>query len=949
MARLLSTVIALTSALLLPTPGWAQLTTSHSPTDSILNGVFIGSTAQGRIGDLGEASDFELGLGRTAATPFATSQFDWVSDQICDWVFSFEPESFGGTVAFSVFGDDCALNEFQMLTITQFDALYLRTAAELPNTSVRLSGLQLGPRPSAGGSGPPINESPGVPATSYADGNGAGFDILRLSGVDLLVGFTLRGTVKLVFAGAAPTDDELSFHIIAGDAPDDPGIDDADGDRVPDDEDNCPDIYNETEGEPPMQPDFDGDGRGDACDNCPTVANPGQEDDDVGGGDGTGDACDNCAPGVCNPDVSAPVGTCGNEDQIDDDHDGVGAKCDNCPEIANGPLLGTCLAGDLDKVPSPCVEDEECGTDGFCSMDQENLNSPESVKGDACEPSVFNMTFSDLADLAGPSVESPAAYAVESPSASGSTSVFNLYLVCGPRNISEANVGILLPSPLPGMTPDDIFDDFAECGALPLTGEDATTLNCSNTEATIGDTVDPATSSSLGPGITDPDDFDGLGISDRFVVLQLKGALPGGLLCEAFDPDTATQNVVLLGPLNLSNLPPDSNPSLSEDGLAALGLVQLKDAVGGDIPNTSIESAVDVSGSAPAEVSLSVVPNHDDGGRGRRFAVTMSTPAGELGDRAKFLSLAFGLRGPVGIEPTEMVFGGCTTPADIDGFPINRCDDPRVEADLGPGVEVAVSEDEGGTYTVAPNLTQTCTGPGEPIACCTGPETGNDDPPCGLIPEDTLMVALLGNIEPRLTLNVPPGPVVVGVVEFVIDPLAPPQSAPTIDFQGATELPGVASAVVSVAGAINTNQVTRVGSGNADLDRDHDERGDNADNCPNFGNPDQANTGGLLFVGPGDFVGNLCTCGDSSGDGIIDDGAVTEEDETVDTQDDVEACQKFLAMPTTEAVELNAAKRCSVDSGAPAPTILDLIILETELANQGSSGASIEQVCVQAN
>jgi len=170
MARWLTAVFALTFALLLPTPGWSQPTAAHSPTDAILDGVFIGSTAQGRIGDRGDPSDFELGLGETAAAPFTTSQFDWVSDQTCDWVLSYEPESFGGTVAFRVFdedGDDCAVNEFQMLTITPFDSLYLRTVADLPDTSVLLTALRLGPPPSAGGGGPIINEGPGVPAKSH--------------------------------------------------------------------------------------------------------------------------------------------------------------------------------------------------------------------------------------------------------------------------------------------------------------------------------------------------------------------------------------------------------------------------------------------------------------------------------------------------------------------------------------------------------------------------------------------------------------------------------------------------------------------------------------------------------------------------------------------------------------------------------------------------------------
>ena len=71
---------------------------------------------------------------------------------------------------------------------------------------------------------------------------------------------------------------------------------DLDVDGIPDDEDNCPSVYN------PTQSDMDHDGIGDACDldidgdnipneldNCPYDYNPDQEDMD---GDGVGDACD---------------------------------------------------------------------------------------------------------------------------------------------------------------------------------------------------------------------------------------------------------------------------------------------------------------------------------------------------------------------------------------------------------------------------------------------------------------------------------------------------------------------------------------------------------------------------------------------------------------------------------------------------------------------------------
>jgi hypothetical protein len=61
---------------------------------------------------------------------------------------------------------------------------------------------------------------------------------------------------------------------------------DRDGDGVPDDVDNCPDVAN------PDQANEDGDDRGDACDLCPHLAGtvPGTDDDDDH--DGIGNQCD---------------------------------------------------------------------------------------------------------------------------------------------------------------------------------------------------------------------------------------------------------------------------------------------------------------------------------------------------------------------------------------------------------------------------------------------------------------------------------------------------------------------------------------------------------------------------------------------------------------------------------------------------------------------------------
>ena len=58
---------------------------------------------------------------------------------------------------------------------------------------------------------------------------------------------------------------------------------DTDGDGVADENDNCPDIPNVSQG------DGDVDDVGDVCDNCPDDFNPDQADGD---GNGVGDVCD---------------------------------------------------------------------------------------------------------------------------------------------------------------------------------------------------------------------------------------------------------------------------------------------------------------------------------------------------------------------------------------------------------------------------------------------------------------------------------------------------------------------------------------------------------------------------------------------------------------------------------------------------------------------------------
>ena len=144
---------------------------------------------------------------------------------------------------------------------------------------------------------------------------------------------------------------------------------DRDGDSIPDNQDNCPDIYN------PEQWDSDGSGIGDACaanfakdydadgipdmsDNCPNTYNPMQWDSNW---NGIGDACDvedwdgdtipdmvdNC-PDIYNPEPWDNDGDGINETQKDTDRDGIGDACDY--DVADYDWDG--INDDVDNCPA---------------------------------------------------------------------------------------------------------------------------------------------------------------------------------------------------------------------------------------------------------------------------------------------------------------------------------------------------------------------------------------------------------------------------------------------------------------------------------------------------------------------------------------------------------------------------------------------------------------------
>jgi len=169
---------------------------------------------------------------------------------------------------------------------------------------------------------------------------------------------------------------------------------DADGDSVPDAEDNCPNTPN------PGQEDDDGDNVGNVCDNCPDdpfkietgFCGCGVPDMDSDG-DGIADCNDNCAS---DPDKSEPgICGCGNSDN-DSDGDGVPDCNDQCPVDSGKIEPGVCGCG---------VADVDSDNDGIadcmdnCPYDPANDADQDGVCGDVDNcPATPNPDQSDTDD-----------------------------------------------------------------------------------------------------------------------------------------------------------------------------------------------------------------------------------------------------------------------------------------------------------------------------------------------------------------------------------------------------------------------------------------------------------------------------------------------------------------------------------------------------------------------
>jgi hypothetical protein len=605
--------------------------------------------------------------------------------------------------------------------------------------------------------------------------------------------------------------------------------------------------------------DTDCDGVPDAEDNCPSAVNPGQEDGDL---DGVGDACDNC-PTTANPDQDDPDGdgigdacddcpatcvprpgfTCYNPDQLDHDGDGVGKVCDNCPNDVN-----------------PLQED----SDGNGTGDACEVSGLQLVSGAGASPLASTFSFAPRRSLA-----------------SGTS--FDLKFNCGANNVAIANIGV----DVPGFNFGSV--SFADCNT-PTGGLDNKQLCTGATQ--LGTSVDPAKSYTLGTEILDPV------VSPNLFVIHLEGSRNAGMSLPVIC--LAGELPVSIGTLTIESLDETATPSITTAGFDAFQppLPLLVAANGQAIALQRVSTA---TGPENPSLTLAVSPNVDDAAGASRFQVTIQSDADEVN------KLAFGIRLPAGILPSQVSFGGCTGgPINAGGGVMVRTCAPN-PGNLGGGVDTSV-----GTYVLLPN---------EPTR------------PVGTLP-DTMYVVLKGKYAtgaPLLSLNYAGQRNKLGVIQFANPSLFPP--LPGLTFEGAGVLPGVTTVVQSADGSnpLTAGEVAFVGGSAVAEDTDHDGLGDDADNCVNFANSDQLDSGGLGETGSADGVGNKCQCGDGQS---VNNGTIFPEDVT--------ACQQALALGTVDQQTLD---RCSV-LGSIEVNLDD--IAQLQLATSDPPQASLAQVCKPA-
>jgi hypothetical protein len=353
----------------------------------------------------------------------------------------------------------------------------------------------------------------------------------------------------------------------------------------------------------------------------------------------------------------------------------------------------------------------------------------------------------------------------------------------------------------------------------------------------------------------------GPGIPSDVLFFTLEG---NPLLCQSLE----TVRLATLSIAGTLDLVGDA-PQLTPEGLSRLGVPVAVDesnaAVGTD------EVWVSFGGLDPV-VSLSLERASSDVDQ-TTWALKMD--ADGLVERA-----TLGVIGFQGIATNNLLLLGCEGAPDAEGRRI--CTGTSDPTALGPRVDLSRSF----SY-----------GPATP----------------GLVRPDTLYVSV--SAAPGQALNAPGFPVLLGTLRF---PSAAPPDRPTLTFQGVTSVPGVTSALLALGGgAIDPSGARLVGSYNQADDTDLDGRSDDVDNCPFVANSDQLDRGKLASLLP-DGIGDLCQCGESTGDGSI-------------FAPDVMLLRQLLAGQGVSQ-PLLVHGRCSVQ-GTPGCDVADVALLRRALSN----------------
>jgi hypothetical protein len=596
-----------------------------------------------------------------------------------------------------------------------------------------------------------------------------------------------------------------------------------------------------------------------------------------------------------------------NSDQLDSESgtgglgDGIGDACDNCPKNVNPDQADA----DTDGVGDVC---DNCGpftpiafgdprTNELPNSDQADQDG-DGV-GDTCDNCVDENFFQQDADLDG------------------------LGDACEASEIGLQNQlaqGVSASDPAEGLTVSAV-GTFAANGAVTaaVTATTATlqlTLTCGprnlsrlniSVQANAGAVYDFAgCSAAPGPGALDAlpqsscanaTPASGLGTvvdgANSAVVGPNAVSGSGPIPTEAFIISLAgNQGVdgalclagdpaVDLGTLNVSNL--QEALTLGMQGLDTLGLGFLEQTTGEVVPNTDVLTSIGAS-AENAVLTLAFSPALDDVTGFRRWQLTIDS----------------------NLLIHELVFGMIPVGSDDE--------DVLLVPELGPGVNPPGSS---GSATAVPLSDDEAT--------------------------TTRFFKLEGNFDQGLfdepSLNHPGQTGLLGVLDFDLPSSSPPSVPPAISFFGVGALGEVAITLSDGSPPPSTDLVRLIVGFDEEDDTDSDNIGDDSDNCVNSPNVDQFDTG--RFAGlAADGIGNVCQCGDSTGDGPVDDAEVSEED-------DLLFCAQLAAGQPPPIEDPGAVERCSVVGGTEFD-IADLVQLQRTLSGSASPGEQINQVCQPA-